>query len=544
MKFTPPFEPFVHRWHKLRAVLATEKDPETHGHLKLLHDTLEVELREQIRARDDLIAHNVINFDSVWMLFEPGCLVFSTKDGYPCAAKVSSSYYDKDCNGNPIYKLSCNFVDWDGERFGHSSTYFTVSGFKGTMPIADLSALPMRHHPQKEAVQKILIERGKKFEKLSGYAYKAYDGVGVGKGMFGQRVAYKVNSRIILDTYAWNRFMPNEQIWVNTLPKSESTEDESTPTSTSDSEDYESIRQSIFTTPIPVVKKTPKIPPLTKDQLLLTTPTMKGYSLKEKQWLTLFIDSVKDIKWNQNAFSRLVLPADQKDMILALTESQRELRTNNTASSFNDIIQGKGMGMIMLLSGPPGVGKTLTAESLAEDLRAPLYMMSAADLGTNSEDVENKLLNVLEMCTKWDAVLLLDEADVYLEARSTHDLERNKLVSIFLRVLEYYTGLLFLTTNRVENIDPAFQSRIHVCMDYLPLTEESRTHVWRNFLKGIPHNFSEKEVQSAAGYNMNGREIKNVLKTAQLLAGRKGRSVRWADCETVLKTEKRYCDRT
>lgn len=83
----------------------------------------------------------------------------------------------------------------------------------------------------------------------------------------------------------------------------------------------------------------------------------------------------------------------------------------------------------MLLSGPPGVGKTLTAESVAETMRAPLYMMSAGDLGLTSSEVEASLSNVLEMCTKWKAVLLLDEADVFLEQRSTHDLERNKLVS-------------------------------------------------------------------------------------------------------------------
>ncbi|KAL8845635.1 MAG: hypothetical protein Q9198_011396, partial [Flavoplaca austrocitrina] len=85
--------------------------------------------------------------------------------------------------------------------------------------------------------------------------------------------------------------------------------------------------------------------------------------------------------------------------------------------------------MIMLLSGPPGVGKTLTAESVAENMRAPLYMMSAGDLGLDSQNVESSLSNVLEMSTKWNAVLLLDEADVFLEQRSAHDLERNKLVS-------------------------------------------------------------------------------------------------------------------
>lgn len=62
-------------------------------------------------------------------------------------------------------------------------------------------------------------------------------------------------------------------------------------------------------------------------------------------------------------------------------------------------------------------------------MRAPLYMMSAGDLGLDSSNVESSLSNVLEMSTKWNAVLLLDEADVFLEQRSAHDLERNKLVS-------------------------------------------------------------------------------------------------------------------
>lgn len=83
---------------------------------------------------------------------------------------------------------------------------------------------------------------------------------------------------------------------------------------------------------------------------------------------------------------------------------------------------------------------------------------------------------MLEMSTKWNAVLLLDEADVFLEARSSNDLERNKLVSNFLRVLEYNAGVLFLTTNRVTNIDAAFQSRIHVSIEYPELSLSSRRH--------------------------------------------------------------------
>ena len=97
---------------------------------------------------------------------------------------------------------------------------------------------------------------------------------------------------------------------------------------------------------------------LTKDQLLLCSASLKGYSLKNKKWLTFSIGSVSDIEYNESAFESLVLPEDHKELILALAESQVQHR-----DSFDDVIQGKGKGMIMLLSGPPGVGKTLTAES-------------------------------------------------------------------------------------------------------------------------------------------------------------------------------------
>lgn len=170
-------------------------------------------------------------------------------------------------------------------------------------------------------------------------------------------------------------------------------------------------------------------------------------------------------------------------------------------------------------------------------------MMSAGDLGINPDQVETKLTNILEMIAKWNAVLLLDECDVFLEARSAHDLERNKLVSIFLRVLEYYEGLLFLTTNRIDNIDAAFQSRIHISMAYPDLTVESRRHIWTNFLKGLDAQtaggFGEKDLDELATVKLNGRQIKNVLKSAALLAARKKDKLGRKYVDTVLAIEHR-----
>ena len=76
-------------------------------------------------------------------------------------------------------------------------------------------------------------------------------------------------------------------------------------------------------------------------------------------------------------------------------------------------------------------------------------MVSAGELGTNPRELETFLQQILDLANRWQAVLLLDEADVFLEARTSQDLHRNALVSIFLRLLEYFQGILFLTTNRV-----------------------------------------------------------------------------------------------
>ena len=81
--------------------------------------------------------------------------------------------------------------------------------------------------------------------------------------------------------------------------------------------------------------------------------------------------------------------------------------------------------------------------------------MCAGDLGTNVELLERNLVEITSLAHKWKAIVLLDEADVYLEQRSLQDVQRNGLVSVFLRHLEYVQGIMFLTTNRVTTFDEA-----------------------------------------------------------------------------------------
>jgi SpoVK/Ycf46/Vps4 family AAA+-type ATPase len=170
------------------------------------------------------------------------------------------------------------------------------------------------------------------------------------------------------------------------------------------------------------------------------------------------------------------------------------------------------------------VGKTLTAETVSEHLRRPLYKLGAGDLGTTARGVEDNLERALQLCGHFGAVLLLDEADVFMEARTSNDLERNELVSVFLRLLEYYKGIMILTTNRMHSIDTAFESRIDITLSYSSLKEVDRQQVWRNFLATIDAqdvDVGEEEVKELAKLNFNGRQIKSAIKTAKILAAKK-----------------------
>jgi len=189
------------------------------------------------------------------------------------------------------------------------------------------------------------------------------------------------------------------------------------------------------------------------------------------------------------------------------------------------VIQGKGKGLVFVLHGTPGTGKTLTAEGIADLLKRPLYSVSMGELGSSAKVLEAALSQILEIAHHWGAVLLIDEADTFLEQRGIHDLHRNAMVSVFLKQLEYFSGVLFLTTNRVNTFDDAFQSRIHVALRYAELDVPARRKIWGMFIdriksvQGMETTVVSKDLDKLANKHvLNGRQIKNVVRTAQALA--------------------------
>lgn len=556
LEFSGRMEPLIHRWTELQEAIGklgeeTEDQRTTKHHAELLQEVLVKEFKSMIDVAQDMKSKRVMTYEHLWTLFQPGSTIFTRQDGQETAMTLIESRYGVDAKSVPCYWLTCKYVDWDGARFGTNKLNLSIAIYSGTRSIGALRVYPIEYHQEATALRERLIARGTKAEELAGPNYRAYQGVAWRQGQFGTKDKYNVKGRIVIDTYGWNRFNPTHSIFVAPMNQKEiklrlpplpgsglgrnlfdfSLEPEDDPTEDGNDDCDEDDSGMPIDGAFADEEDATKHVPLTTEQKLICTPMLRGYSLKNKLWLNFFVNCVRDIEWQTDAFDRLVLPKNTKELILGFTESQRKFR-----DTFDDVIEGKGRGMIILLCGPPGVGKTLTAESMAEEMKIPLYMMSAGDLGFDPRKVETKLQDILEMCSRWNAILLLDEADVFLEQRSLHELERNKLVSIFLRVLEYYEGTMFLTTNRVQTFDPAFQSRIHISLNYEELTVESRKTVWSNFLESgtQEHEIDSLQLLELARMNMNGRQIKNILKIARLLASRKDEKLRMGHIMTTL----------
>jgi hypothetical protein len=155
------------------------------------------------------------------------------------------------------------------------------------------------------------------------------------------------------------------------------------------------------------------------------------------------IDQLRDIgeelhKAQNSGFDDLVISKRYRDLLVALVnnhasglqrKAQKSKASNIGSPAQLDIVRGKGQGLIILLHGPPGSGKTSTAETIAAYTRRPLYSITCGDLGLTPDVVETRLLEHTKLADKWGCVLLLDEADVFLMQRGWRDLGRNALVS-------------------------------------------------------------------------------------------------------------------
>jgi len=267
LEFSGKFEPLIHRWTELKAAIKKLKDARLKGtpkdtaqenvtepdkaettrsddtaaeseqkvtteadkidgmtpdelklqHAELLYELLSSEFQIAIDSSVDMKAKGVMTYEHLWTLFQPGQLVYNRQEGQDRVFRLCSGKYGQDRDGNPVFWLIMQYVDWDGTRWGTQKLNVMIRQYNGTRPIPSLSTSPLEFHHNKDEIRSKLAERGEKIEALAGTHYRNYEGMGWRYNACGQKDKFSIKGRIVIDTYGWNRFMPNWSIYVNAL---------------------------------------------------------------------------------------------------------------------------------------------------------------------------------------------------------------------------------------------------------------------------------------------------------------------------------------
>lgn len=513
------------------------------GGLDSLVSYVEDHNKTAIQVARDTIASGVVDFASLQEFFVPGKELIDHGVGsgvmVPTLMRTRACYYSR---GKSLFGIVSNFhvalefvVSIGDSKFAVVEAKFPYPEFNGTRSIlTDFDTFTL---PTPEQLKELTF-RGQRYQTIcsddgslgSGVMVEyvagtflptnkgSLKGLSSRTGSYGQ--ASRSGGRMVVDTVAaWSRgvhcanntgvasdavvaVLKTYSQYRAQKKALEATESYSTGTQTStDGDDQNDLL--ILPSPLP-------------DSLVgMTWPVVSGFSLQARTWGSAMVHGLSDVEFNEQAFESLVMPPKRKRLIEALVSSHDHMKSP-------DIIAGKGEGSIFLLHGPPGVGKTLTAEAIAEMMHRPLYVVSFGELGTSPESLEERLQDILDLCVPWKALVLIDEAEMLLEARTKNDIVRNAMVCVMLRMLEYYSGILFLTTNRVESLDPAFQSRVTCALRYDPLSQESRAEIWINMMSRLGIKLDGIDVAELAQHDINGRQIKNTLQLALALSGHEG----------------------
>ncbi|KAJ2996046.1 hypothetical protein NUW58_g1095 [Xylaria curta] len=420
---------------------------------------------------------NEITNLAAWVIFRPGDILFTTVMGHAWLLRCTKTMYEENARIGPYFEVHCIYTDHDGKTVGvanHKILLIQKQDFGAENP-ATITELPIppKKYAEEKSIEKRLEERGDLFLGFRGYTVQSYDGLA---------------QYIKEPPWSWWHYdmASAAPIWLPYTETGRVVLDKAT-----FQEDYSS--------------KTPRVTKADPEPLLCPSFTI-GCSLAKKEWCH---------------FLKLVLE------VLVTSHSYPE--------NARDQPEQKGKGLVVLLHGSPGSGKTLSAESSAElthraltrnDCKSasPHYRINPF-LSSRKFIFECNLWRLLQYATLWKAIVVLDEADVFLEMREEKagNAERNALVAIFLRELEYFSGIIFLTTNRVETFDWAMKSRIYLALRFLSPGATVRQQMWTQALRAIPAEELgvgdvSQAVEILADRHLNGREIYSTLNTARTIA--------------------------
>ncbi|KAF5357305.1 hypothetical protein D9758_005893 [Tetrapyrgos nigripes] len=468
------------------------KHPTIMHHLEYFVNFLQREYSIDLRELEVLKEQGLISFYILWGVMIPGTILVSTDEVTQdsCFVRlVSMEWCESSLRFPEHYSLLVEYIDIVDGKPGIAERTLRIPKFKGAQLIRNLPTYPAFYLADEKGVRRSMAQRGRRCHELvKNWCHVKYEGIAHCGTVTNNGVKYRkvaVKSRVVLDREMFDCHASY-----------------ASPALKLDLDGNEFSARSRTE--------------LEEEEFMLFSPRLYGFCLSRREWLEFRCVDVMDIEWNPELFDQLELPLETKAFVRSMVEGQYQ----NEHSAELDFVLGKGSGLIFNL----------------HVTRSPLWMIGAGDLGTTAASVDSVLSNIAELALRWKAVVLLDEADIFVEKRTSHDIKRNAIIAAFLRRLEYYPGILFFTTNRVEVFDHAIQARIHVSLYYQHLDANTKGCLWYAFLRRTDmkeevHPYDIKLLSEAV---LNGREIKMIVKTQATIAFHEGRPLGLADIMNAL----------
>ncbi|MDB4964452.1 MAG: hypothetical protein JWN44_141 [Myxococcales bacterium] len=256
--------------------------------------------------------------------------------------------------------------------------------------------------------------------------------------------------------------------------------------------------------------------------------------------LSSWAERTRDVKLTLDV---LVLPADEKSQIEEIISAGRNRSLVLHTWGFNEKLT-TGKGLVVLLSGEPGTGKTLAAEVIASELNLSLYRVNPAKVVSKFVGETEKNLNeILAQAKSTHAILFFDEADALFSTRvakveTANDRFVNMETNFLLQQLERYEGIVILATNLETSIDQAFKRRIayHIVVPFP--TPVDRERIWRTLIPARAPVGNVDYARLGKTFDLSGGHIKNAILRAAYIAAQRHQSM---DYDLLAEAAEREC---
>ncbi|EFX03991.1 aaa family ATPase [Grosmannia clavigera kw1407] len=464
--------------------------------------------------------------------FQTGKRIWKTYRIEPCAVQYRPTPsdhggYETDDEDSADFIIRAYYLEYTGEEFCPAVTSFRIIPYENSVPVSSLPVFPIRFLPNWQSVLGDSQEDGNKALHYIETKHASYSGWSVIRTPAGDEMtdasgeklnrAEHINGDVMVDFseafQACPHWKPTRKVlrpekavpkivsdefpiiwWANKnriRPLAEITEIVPLVTGVHMRQQNEFLLQDRLLSKLIENDNRGKLSTakyLREEDKCLLAGRVFGYVFQERKFVGLEILRMWQSSGTRDALDSLRIPAKTKDLIQRSVQGhllQKSMERLDGQQQNLDMIHGKGGGLFILLYGVPGVGKTATAEAIAQANGKPLFKITCGDLGLTPDKVEMSLKEIFRLAGVWDCILLLDEVDTFFSSRSKGDsaMQKNALVSVFLSIMDYYTGILFLTTNLVGALDEAFKSRIHCKINYRALSKQQTIEIWENNIR-------------------------------------------------------------